>query len=148
MTRTSMTRHESPVTALLRLQSALDEASGRARGWFGSGLSGRGAFPAMNVLRDDAGYVLRFEVPGLEAEEISLQSQGQTLTISGKRGQDAAFGSLHRSERWAGEFQRSIELPRDLDPGGATAEYRRGVLTIRVPVREDALPRSIPVEAG
>ena len=84
----------------------------------------------------------------LRRAACSIESQNQTLTVSGKRSNEGAPGTLHRNERWSGEFRRSIELTRDLNPSAATAEYRNGVLSIHVPVREDAKPQQIAVQSS
>ncbi len=148
MTRSALITGVDPFGRLLQLQEALDTASRKPSGWFASGLLGRGAFPPVNILRDDSGYVVRLEVPGLDPGTISVQSQMQTLTVTGKRSNEDAPGTVHRNERWSGEFKRSIELPKELAPAAATAEYRHGVLSIRVPMREEAKPQQITVNAS
>lgn len=148
MTRTSLISGVSPFARLLQLQEALESNLRHPMGSYSRGLLGGGAFPPANILRDNEGCVVRLEVPGLEAEAISIESQGQTLTVSGKRSNEGAPGTLHRNERWSGEFRRSIELPRDLLPARATAEYCNGVLSIRVPVREEARPQRITITAS
>jgi len=148
MTRSALIPGVNPFARLLQLQDALESTSRRPSGWFATSLAGRGAFPPVNILRDDRGCVVRFEVPGLDPAAISVQGQSQTLTVSGKRSHEGAPGTLHRDERWSGEFKRSVELPRDLKPADATAEYRNGVLSIRVPLREDAKPQQIAVRAS
>lgn len=148
MTRSSLMSGVNPFARLLQLQDELERSFRQPAGGFSSGLLGRGAFPPANILRDKDGCVVRLEVPGLQAGELSIESQGQTLTVSGKRSNEGAPGTLHRNERWSGEFRRSIELPRDLAPAEATAEYRNGVLSIRVPVRAEAKPQQITVKAS
>jgi HSP20 family protein len=135
-----------PWSELLRLQSELERALSREVGWFGLGPSGRGAFPPVNVFSRGEDYLIRMELPGLGAESIAIQSSGDTLTVSGKRESRApSEGSVHRRERWSGEFARSIQLPRDFDPSRARARYEKGVLTIEVPRREEAKPRQISI---
>ena len=136
-----------PVTALLRLQRDLEQAFEKPLGF--NGLSGRGLFPPVNVFADKEGYVLRFEVPGIEPENVDVQMRGHTLTVSGKRVGSAPDGSsLHRSERGSGTFSRSIELSEELDLERATATHKNGLLTIRVPKCEEAKPRQITVKAA
>lgn len=148
MTRSGLISSANPFGRLLQLQQALENTHRHPSGWFASSLVGRGAFPPVNILRDEKGCVVRFEVPGLDPEAISVRCQSQTLTVTGKRSNEGAPGTLHRNERWSGEFERSIELPRDLRLSDAEAEYRNGVLSIRVPAREEARPRQIAVKAG
>lgn len=133
---------------LLRLQEALDRAFQRPLGWE-PGLSGGGVFPSINVFADPEGYVIRCEVPGVEHEKLSVEARGQTLTIAGSRPPVVpSQGSFHRRERWSGAFSRSVQLPLELDTGRIEASYRHGILTLRVPRREEAKPRHIDVKAG
>lgn len=137
-----------PINALLNLQRELDRVFDKPLG-LDLGLSGRGVFPAVNVFSDRDGYVIRLEVPGMSPEQISIESQGRTLTISGKRESGAPQGgSFHRRERNSGQFSRSLQLPADLDLGRAEASYKRGMLTIRIPKKEEAKPRQITVKAA
>jgi len=134
-----------PFDALLRLQEEIDRAFERP-GRPVAGLSGKGAFPPVNVFREKDGYLVRFEVPGVGPEDLSIENQGNTLTVNGKREpREMAGGSLHRRECWSGEFSRSVQLPEDADPGAASASCRNGILTVRVPQREEARPRRIEV---
>lgn len=140
-------RNLDPVDALLSLQRELTRVFERPVG-FDLGPSGRGVYPAANVFADPAGYVLRMEVPGVPPEDLSIQAEGRTLTISGKReARSPENGSFHRRERGAGEFRRSVQLPPDVDAAGAQASCKNGILTVRVPKKEAAKPRQIAIQA-
>lgn len=133
-----------PWNGLQRLQKEIERAFDQPH--FGAGLSGRGAFPPVNVFRGKDGYVARFEVPGLAPEDLSLEAHGRTLTVAGKREpNEASDGSLHRRECWSGEFSRSLQFPEDADTRQATSECRNGVLTVNVPQREESKTRRIEV---
>jgi HSP20 family protein len=149
MSSIQWSRDLGPVGALLRLQEDLGRTFFRPLGW-DLGPSGRGVHPPVNVFQDENGaYVIHVEAPGYKPAELSLESRGQTLTISGKREEkEPATGSFHRRERRAGEFSRSLQIPRELDPARAEASAANGVLTIRVPVREESRPRRIDVRAS
>lgn len=137
-----------PVNRLLGLQHELDHVFGNPLG-INLGVSGRGVFPAVNVFWDKDGAVVRLEVPGVAPETLSVEGHGRTLTISGKREIAAPKGgSFHRRERTAGEFSRSVQLPDEVDLSGAAATYEHGILTIRVPKKEEAKPRQITVKAA
>ncbi len=110
--------------------------------------SGRGVFPPVNVLEDKDGLVIRLEVPGVPAENLTIESSGRTLTISGKRESDVPVGAdEYLRERWSGEFSRSLQLPSYVDAAKAEASYKHGVLTIRIPKREELKPRQIEITA-
>ena len=137
-----------PVAGLLNLQRELERVFESPLG-FDLGPSGRGVYPPVNVFSDRDGYVVRVEVPGVAPDQINIETQGRTLTISGKRDTKApSGGSFHRHERGAGEFSRSVQLPADLDLERAEASYEHGLLTVRVPKKEAAKPRQISVKAA
>ena len=141
-------RSFDPINALLSLQHDLDRVFGNPS-TFDLGLSGRGVAPLMNVFRDQDGYVVRLEVPGVDPAHLAIESHGRTLTISGTREVAAPAGtSFHRHERTGGEFSRSLQLPADLDLGNVEASCKHGMLTIRVPKKEEAKPRQITVKAS
>jgi HSP20 family protein len=136
-----------PVEGVLALQRALDRVFESPVG-FDFGLSGRGLFPPMNAFRDKEGsLVIRLEVPGVSPDSLHIESQGRTLTISGRRDTAVpAGGSFHRRERATGEFARSLQLPEDLDAMKTDATYKHGVLVLHVPKREESKPRQISVQ--
>lgn len=137
-----------PITGLMTLQRELDRVFENPRG-LDLGPSGRGVFPAVNVFTDKDDYVVRMEVPGIGPEQLDIETHGRTLTVSGKRDENAPTdGSYHRRERGRGQFSRSLQLPADLDVTRADASCKNGLLTIRVPKREEAKPRQISVKAA
>lgn len=141
----TFSRELDPVNALFRLQNELERVFQSPRG-LDLGVSGRGVHPPVNLFRQDGDVVIRVEVPGFAPEDLSIESRGQTLSVSGKRSQEpAAEGAYHRRERFAGEFSRSVELPRDVDPSQAAASCKHGVLTVRVPARAEVKPRQIAI---
>lgn len=140
--------HLDPVNSLLQLQREMERAFEHPLG-VDLGLSGRGVFPPVNVFSDRDGYVVRLEVPGVDPANLTIETHGRTLTVSGKReSTPVAGGSYHRRERSEGQFSRSIQLPQDLDVDRAEASCKHGLLTIRVPKREEAKPRQINVKAA
>lgn len=137
-----------PVAGLLGLQRELERVLDKPFG-IDLGPSGRGVFPPVNVFSDKDGYVVKLEIPGVSPDDVNIEAEGRTLTVSGKR--EVALppaGSFHRRERGAGQFSRSFQLPADLDLGRAEASCKHGVLTVRVPKKEEAKPRQIAVKAA
>jgi HSP20 family protein len=136
-----------PVQGILELQRELDRFLRRPQEW-DVGVSGAGVFPPINLFADGDGIVVRAEVPGVEPQSIDVSIQRNTLNISGERpikGRDK--GSYHRRERRFGKFSRSVQLPQDLDTEKAAAECRNGVLTLRIPRRQEAKPRQVRINA-
>jgi HSP20 family protein len=94
--------------------------------------------------------VLRAELPDVPREDIALRVENNTLTISGQRNMDAEVKEeqYHRIERAYGSFSRSFTLPPTVDTGAIGAEYKNGVLTVRLPLREEAKPKQIQVQVS
>jgi len=139
----------SPLDALLTLQRELDRTFESPALGFDLGVSGRGVFPPTNVFSDKDGYIVRMEVPGVAPEALTIESHGRTLTISGKRETSVPEGaSFHRHERNSGEFSRSLQLSSDLDLTKAEATCKHGMLTVRLPKKEEAKPRQIEIKAA
>jgi len=104
--------------------------------------------PAVDIYQSDANeVVLKAELPGLEREDIDVKVENNTLTIKGERRQDVEVKKehFHRVERSYGAFSRSFSLPNTIDSGKVRAEYRDGVLTVSLPLREESKPRQIQV---
>jgi HSP20 family protein len=95
----------------------------------------------------DQEIVVKAELPGLTREDIDLTVENNTLTIRAERKADDGLrdAQFHRRERVFGACSRSFTLPATVDPSRVKAEFRDGVLTVRLPRREDARPRQIVV---
>lgn len=104
-------------------------------------------YPPMNLWHDREQALVQMEAPGMDPEKIRVSVEGQTLTVEGERAEDLPVQEVeyHRRERSNGSFARAIRLPFEAEAGGVKAEYRAGVLSVRIPRRESTKPRSIPV---
>jgi HSP20 family protein len=91
--------------------------------------------------------VLKAELPDIKEEEIEVAVEGNTLTLRGEKKIDTevAEDQFHRIERSYGSFARTFALPPTVDADKVSADYRAGVLTIRLPLREEAKPKQIKV---
>lgn len=137
-------RMRDPFAALASLQRAVDGVMGSD--WFGSRTSGSGAFPLVNVFNDGEDFVLVAELPGVRKEDLDIQVQGDTVRIQGKKTITYDDGaSVHRRERAAGQFDRTLTLPTEIDAAMVSADYRDGVLTLRLPRAESAKPRTVAI---
>ena len=94
--------------------------------------------------------VLKAELPDMKEEEIDLTVEDNTLTLRGERKLDpeVAEEQFHRIERSYGSFARTFALPPTVDSGKVSAQYKAGVLTVRLPLREEAKPKQIKVEVA
>jgi HSP20 family protein len=109
----------------------------------------RGAWvPVVDVYTNDQHeLVLKAELPDMKEEEIEVTVEGNTLTLSGDKKLDTEITEeqFHRIERSYGAFARTFALPPTVDPAKVSAQYKAGVLTVRLPLREEAKPNKIKV---
>jgi HSP20 family protein len=94
--------------------------------------------------------VLKAELPDMTREDIDVTVENFVLTVKGEKklGTDVKEEQFHHIERHYGAFSRSFQLPRTVDAGKVSAEYKNGVLTVRLPLREEAKPRQIKVDVA
>ncbi len=107
-------------------------------------------YPPVNVWTNEDETVVQAELPGLAPDAIDISVVQNALTIKGHRKpEDLKAGeSLHRRERWTGSFVRTIELPFEVDNSHVQAEYRHGLLTVKLPRAAENKPRRITVKAS
>jgi HSP20 family protein len=106
--------------------------------------------PAMDLLEDDEAFILRADLPGMRQEDVNIEIEDSTLTVSGERRSESEHheGSYHRVERAFGSFSRSLTLPKGVDADAVTAKFADGVLEVRIPKPEMARPRRVEITAG
>jgi HSP20 family protein len=92
--------------------------------------------------------VIKAEVPGMTREDIEVTVENSTLVLKGTKKFDADIKeeNYRRIERTYGTFNRSFTLPNTVDATKVTADYKNGVLTVKLPFREEAKPRTINVD--
>ena len=106
--------------------------------------------PAVDIYETENELVLKADLPEVDLKDIDVRVENQTLTLAGERKfekQDAGKG-YHRIERSYGNFTRSFAVPNTFDTGNIAAAFKNGVLTVTLPKREAAKPRTIKVEAA
>jgi HSP20 family protein len=94
--------------------------------------------------------VLKAEIPDMNREDIGINIENFVLTLKGekKSSTEVKDEQYHHVERRYGSFSRSFKLPQTVDPNKVSAEYKNGVLTVKLPLREEAKPRSIKVDVA
>jgi HSP20 family protein len=114
---------------------------------YGEGLS-RSWVPAVDIYETPQHeVVIKAELPDMRREDIGVTFENQVLTIKGERKADEGIvrDRFQRLERFHGVFSRSFTLPATVDAAHISATYKDGVLTVRLPQREEAKPKQIPV---
>ena len=98
----------------------------------------------------DHELVLKAELPDMSRDDIDITVENNLLTIKGEKklSSDLKEEHFHHVERRYGAFSRSFSLPPTVDPNRVSAEYKDGVLTLRLPLREEAKPRSIKIDVA
>jgi HSP20 family protein len=134
-----------------RLNRAFADALGRAPVAEDSLMTSGTWAPPVDIYQNgEQELVLKAELPDMTREQIDITVDNGTLTIKGEKtlAADVKEEQFHRIERRYGAFSRSFSIPQTVDPGKVSADYKQGVLTVRLPLREEAKPRSIKVDVA
>jgi HSP20 family protein len=136
----------NPWTEFERIRQGMDKLS---QGYYSREFPFGSAtvFPALNVFEDREHVIIKAELPGVEAEYLTISLEGETLTVKGKR--EAKHNgeklSYHRREIEAGNFSRAINLPIKVNPETVTARLTNGILTITMEKAAEVKPRQVTV---
>jgi HSP20 family protein len=134
-----------PWTELATMQN---EMSRLMNGLFeGNGKSTQRWVPALDVWETEHDLVYAFDLPGIAEDQISVEVQDGSLTVTAERERTNELSSdrFYRFERRHGTFTRTIGLPQGVSEEGINADYKNGVLEIHVAKPEQAKPRRIQV---
>ncbi|HCC59031.1 MAG TPA: heat-shock protein Hsp20 [Solibacterales bacterium] len=105
--------------------------------------------PAVDILESENELVVKADLPDVKENDIDVQVERQTLTIRGERkfekDENAGF---HRIERSYDSFLRSFAVPSTVETEKVAAEYKNGVLTVRLPKKEAAKPRQVKIQVA
>lgn len=137
-------RFRDPFAALIAMQDSMDKAM--RSDWFGSRTSGRGVYPPVNVFRQGEDFVIVAELPGVQKDDLEVTVKADHVRIVGEKKADAPEdASVHRRERVSGRFDRSLNLPAQIDAEKARAEFRDGLLALHLPRAEADKARTITI---
>ncbi len=118
----------------------------RTFGWADGSTAGRTALP-MDVVRRDGEVELRFDLPGADTDSIEVTTDHRVLTVAAKR--TVEYGEQEKPvvrERVTGSFSRKIRLAEAVDAEKVQAQYENGVLTVVLPLAEQARQRKIEIK--
>ncbi len=106
--------------------------------------------PRVNVLESEKELILSLAIPGVSKEEVKVVVQDDVLTISGERkfNKEEKTEKFVRREFHEGSFSRSFTLPNTVDAANVKADYKNGILEVRIPKREEAKPREVEVKVS
>jgi HSP20 family protein len=101
----------------------------------------------LDVIMDGDSYLIEMIVPGLDPEDVEIEIIENTVIVEGQFTEDDADQKYLRKERPIGKFRRVVRLPKLLDTEKSEANLQKGILSLRIPVAEEALPKTIKVKA-
>ncbi len=134
-----------PFESLRLFQNALERH--RSADWFGLGTASSGAYPPVNVFQQDGNFIVIAELPGVDKKDLDIQVKDNRVRLSGRRMIEYEKGaSIHRRERVSGTFDRTFAMPIEIDADRVKAEYRDGILAIRLAQSERSKPRSVAID--
>lgn len=102
--------------------------------------------PAADIYETESGYSIAMDLPGIDREALEIDVDENRMVVKGTRAIDEP--RQHRSERPRGKFLRTFSVPASVDQGKIAAEYRDGVLQIRLPKRSEQKPKKIDIKVG
>ena len=106
--------------------------------------------PLVDITEDDKEYVIKAELPEVQRPEVKVTVENGVLSITGERKfeKEEKGRKYHRIERAYGNFTRSFTVPEDADDSKVSAEFKDGLLTVRLPKSEKARPKTIEVKVA
>jgi HSP20 family protein len=116
---------------------------------FSEPASSRPWSPAVDIFETENELVLKADVPDIDPKNVAIQLENHTLTLKGERkfeSEQQTNKGFHRIERSYGTFVRAFTLPDTVEGDKVKAEYKNGVLTVTLPKKELAKPRTINVQ--
>ena len=113
-------------------------------------LSTRTWAPPVDIYEDGDNLVLKAELPGINPDDVDIRVENNTLYLKGERKfeKEVKEQNYHRVERSYGTFTRTFSLPNSIDSDKVAANYKDGVLTLTMPKKEEAKPKTIKVNVA
>lgn len=133
-------RHDSNPFFSQRPLSAGDDEASTYNDWV----------PAIDVQEQEDRYLIRADVPGVEAKDLDITTDKGVLILQGRREtrSDEEQNGVRRAERASGRFYRRFTLPDSADSAAIRADYRHGVLEVSIPKQAEAQPQRIQVKVN
>jgi HSP20 family protein len=139
----------NPFAELSRMQRDMEELAERFFGGDVTAGAGMTTFaPPIDIVDRGNEIVVRADLPGMEQKDIQIELQDGVLTIRGERKEerDQEADNYRWSERWDGSFMRAITLPTGIDAAKIQAQFKNGVLDVRLPKKQESSPKKIEVK--
>ena len=103
--------------------------------------------PVTDIIDEKDNFVLKMEIPGLNKDQVKIEIENDTLSVSGERTEEKEVKeeNYHWSERRSGKFYRAFRLPKNVDTKKINASMKDGILELKVPKPEEIKPKNIPI---
>ncbi|HVR87328.1 MAG TPA: Hsp20/alpha crystallin family protein [Planctomycetota bacterium] len=113
-------------------------------------LAGSDWVPPVDIVESDKEYLVKVELPDIPREAVKVQVEDGMLRIEGERKQETEEDGkrFHRIERTYGSFVRAFTIPENIDEGGIRAEFKDGILNVRLPKTEKAKPKGVQIKVN
>jgi HSP20 family protein len=148
----AIVRWTDPFREFAQLQDRINRVFADSYGSREDGLTSSGTWvPPVDIYQNgEHEVVLKAELPDMSREQIDVTVDNGTLTIKGEKkfANEVKEDQYHRVERRYGTFTRSFALPNTVDAARVAADYKNGVLTVRLPMREEATPRQVKIDVA
>ena len=145
-----MSQQWNPLQDLMLLQDRMnrlfeDATQRRARTDGGDEFERADWTPAADIYETETGYAIALDLPGITRDAVEIDVDENRLVVKGNR---IVEESKHRVERPRGKFMRSFSIPNSVDQAGIGAEYKDGVLKIRLPKRQEQKAQKIAIKVS
>ena len=107
-------------------------------------------YPAVNIEETDREYQVKAELPGIESSEVEISVDDNVLCIKGEKKdeKEEKEKNYHRTEIHYGSFQRTFQLPQNVDAEKIKAESSKGILTVHIPKSPETKPKKIEIKTA
>jgi HSP20 family protein len=140
-----------PAREIDTLQGSMNQLFDRFfEGQTGNGSVARRWIPAMDLVETEDNLVLRADLPGMSEDDLNIEIKDGVLTVSGERKaeHEEKGEGFHRVERSFGSFSRSLSLPDGAQADRVAADFKDGVLEVRIPKPEETKPTRVAIGKG
>jgi HSP20 family protein len=144
-----MAQQWNPLQDLMVLQDRMnrlfEDATQRGANTDGDEFERADWTPAADIYETDNGYAIALDLPGISRDAVEIDVDDNRLIVKGTR---QVENSKHRNERPRGKFLRTFTIPGSVDQGGIGADYKDGVLKIRLPKRQEQKAQKITIKVS
>ena len=149
MSRALFPWRETQLAVPSDLRSEFDQIMRNFFGEAANGTDGADYSPRLNISETEQGYEVSLDLPGVDPANVKVEAHDGKLTVSGERHHEEKVEgkTFHRVERSYGTFRRVINLPSTVDNEKIDANYKNGVLSVKLPKSEAVKPKQIEVKS-